>query len=407
MKYIVLVGDGMADYPLDELQGKTPLEAAKTVNLDYIAQNGQVGWAKTIPDRMAPASDVANLSILGYDPGKFYSGRGPLEAANMGIELKDNQVAFRCNLVTCGEDKLLDYSSGHISNKEAHTLINDLDKKFRTDKLRFYPGVSYRHLMVTEDLEPSLLKVKCKPPHDIPGLSDISKNLPRGKNAQVLINLMHQAASFLEKHPINKVRVDLKENPANAIWLWGQGKRPTMPKFKEQYGVSGSVISAVDLIKGIGRIIGLEPINVPGATGYYDTDYLAKARYGIESLANKDFVFIHVEAPDEAGHNGDLRAKITAIERFDSQIVGQILGNFKDRTDIRILALSDHYTPIPVRTHTSEPIFFALYGQGIEKDQISAFNESAAGASKLNFPQAWKLMNYLIRHELPAGTKLP
>ncbi len=396
MKYIVLVGDGMADYPLEELHGRTPLEVAKTPHMDYIAQDGEVGWVKTIPDKMAPASDVANLSILGYEPAKFYSGRGPLEAANMGIELREHEVAFRCNLVTCGEDKMLDYSASHISNKEAHILIQDLDKHLGTDTLKFYPGVSYRHLMVSKDLVPSLLKVKCRPPHDITGLNNISKNLPHGRNAKFLIDLMQRAQEYLEKHEINKVRMDLRENPANAIWLWGQGKRPNMPNFKEKYGVSGSVISAVDLIKGIGKIIGLEPINVPGATGYYDTDYLAKGKYGIKSLEYKDFVFIHVEAPDEAGHNGDLRAKITAIERFDSQVVGQVLGHFQNRTDFRILVLPDHYTPIPLRTHTSEPVFFALCGQGVTKDQIVTFNESAARESKLNFPQGWRLMDYFM-----------
>ena len=406
MKYIVLVGDGMADYPLEELQGKTPLEVAKTPNMDYIAEHGQVGWAKTIPDRMAPASDVANLSILGYDPAKFYSGRGPLEAANMGIDLKQDEVAFRCNLVTLGENKMLDYSAGHISNKEARILIQDLDKHLGSSTLKFYPGVSYRHLMVTKDLEPSLLKIKCRPPHDITEQS-VSPGLPRGKNAQVLIDLMKRAAKFLEHHEINKVRVDLKENPGNAIWLWGQGARAVMPEFKEKYALTGSVISAVDLIKGIGRIIGLAPINVPGATGYYDTDYLAKAQYGIESLRDKDYIFIHVEAPDEAGHNGDLRAKITAIERFDHQVVGEILRYFQNRSDFRILVLPDHYTPIAVRTHTAEPILFAIFGQGVPKDEIPAFNESAARQSKLNFPQGWQLMDYFVKDVLPQSTKLP
>lgn len=396
----------MADYPLEQLQGKTPLEAAKTPNMDYIARNGQVGWAKTIPERMAPASDVANLSILGYDPTKFYTGRGPLEAANMGIDLAKDEVAFRCNLVTAGDDKMLDYSSGHINNKEAHILIKDLDKHLEEVGVRFYPGVSYRHLMVVKDLRPSLLKLKCVPPHNIVGQS-LSRNLPRGRNAKFLIDLMQRAQSFLEEHEINKVRIDLKEHPANSIWLWGQGKRPAMPSFKKLYGVNGSVISAVDLIKGIGRIIGLEPIDVPGATGYYDTDYLAKGKYGIDSLENKDFIFIHVEAPDEAGHNGDLRAKITAIERFDSQIVGQILKHFKENKEpFRIMVLPDHYTPIPMRTHTSEPIFFALCGEAVAKDKICEFNESAAAESKLSFPQGWQLMNYFIKHDLPQGASL-
>jgi 2,3-bisphosphoglycerate-independent phosphoglycerate mutase len=406
MKYIVLVGDGMADYPLPQLQDKTPLEAAKTPNMDYIARTGQVGWAKTIPDRMAPASDVANLSILGYEPAKFYSGRAPLEAANMKVTIKPDEIAFRCNLVTYGNNKMLDYSAGHIPEGEARILIEDLNKHMGTDTLQFFPGVSYRHLMVTKDLNPSLLKVKCIPPHDITG-QNIHKHLPSGKNAKFLIGLMNKAAKFLESHEINKVRVDLGENPANLIWLWGQGKRPTMPSFAEKYGLTGSVISAVDLIKGIGVIIGLEPINVPGATGYYDTNYLGKAKYGIESLEKKDFLFVHVEAPDEAGHNGDLRAKITAIERFDSQVVGTILKHLKGREDFRILVLSDHYTPIPIRTHTSEPVFFAICGSGVAKDEICTFSEAAAKKSNLNFSQGWRLMDYLIKNELPPDARLP
>lgn len=402
MKYIVLVGDGMADYPLDELQGKTPLEAAKTVNMDFLARNGQVGWVKTIPDKMPAASDVANLSILGYDPEKYYTGRGPLEAANMGIELADTDTAFRCNLVTWGEDRMVDYSAGHISNREAHILINDLNKYLGTDKITFYPGVSYRHLMIIKNSVSSLLKIRCAPPHDITGRA-IAKNLPQGKDAGLIIDLMRKANVFLEHHEINKVRIDLGENPANAIWLWGQGNRPDMPKFKEKYGVSGSVISAVDLIKGIGRLLELEPINVPGATGYYDTDYLAKAKYGIDSLKEKDFVFIHVEAPDEAGHNGDLRAKIAAIEKFDSQVVGQILHHFQDSANMRVMVLSDHYTPVSVRTHTAEPVFAALYGHNIKKDNVSAFNESAAREGSLHFPYGWQLMGYFIKNDLPSG----
>ncbi len=400
MKYIVLVADGMADYPLEELQGKTPLEAAKTPNMDYIAAHGQVGWVKTIPDKMSPASDVANLSILGYDPQKYYSGRGPLEAANMGIDVKEDEVAFRCNLVTTGQDKMLDYSAGHITNKEAHVLIKGLDKHLGSDSLRFYPGVSYRHLMVTKETTPSLLKIKCRPPHDITGKA-LLPNLPRGKNAQSLIEIMRRAGEFLERHEINKVRVDLTESPANSIWLWGQGKKPVMPAFKEKYGVSGSVISAVDLIKGIGRIIGLEPINVPGATGYYDTDYFAKAKYGIESLEKKDFIFIHVEAPDEAGHNGDLRAKITAIERFDNYVVGQLLSYFRGQENVRIMVLPDHYTPISLRTHTSEPVLFAMCGKGVVKNEINSFSEAAAKESKISFAHGWQLMDFFMQHDIP------
>lgn len=406
MKYIVIVGDGMADYPLEELQGKTPLEIAKTPHMDYIAQHGQVGWVKTVPDKMPPASDVANLSILGYDPLKYFSGRGPLEAANMGIELNEDEVAFRANLVTIGDEKMLDYSSGHISNKEAHILINDLDKQMKCDSVRFYPGVSYRHLMVVKDTKPSLLNIKCTPPHDIIEKS-ILKYQPQGKNAEFLIDIMQRSSEILKANDINKVRVDLGESPGNAVWLWGQGKKTNIPLFKYKYGLEGSVISAVDLIKGMGKVAGLTPINVPGATGYYDTNYQGKAEYAIESLKNNDFIFIHVEAPDEAGHNGDLRAKITAIEKFDAHVVGTIMNYFKNKFDFRVVVLPDHYTPVSVRTHTPEPVFFCLYGQGVTKDEICAFNEAAASESKLSFSKGWQLMDYFIKDELPKGARLP
>lgn len=256
MKYIILVGDGMADYPIEQLAGKTPLEVAKTANMDFIARHGRLGRIKTVPDNTTPGSDVAIISILGYDPLKYYTGRGPLEAANLGINLKADDVAFRCNLITAGEDTLIDYSAGHISSKEAEVLINHLDKKLGTERIKFYPGVSYRHVMVMTDaafLDPKELTTK--PPHDIMGDS-ISKNLPKGKNAEILIKLMRDSRSILEGQEINTVRIDLKENPANMIWLWGQGNKPDMPKFLDKYGINGSVISAVDLIKGLGRIWG-------------------------------------------------------------------------------------------------------------------------------------------------------
>ena len=266
MKYIVLVGDGMADYPIKELGERTPLEAARTPNMDFIAQHGRLGRVKTIPDRMSPASDVANLSILGYDPQKFYTGRRPLEAANLGVDLEEDDVAYRCNFVTVAGDTLIDYSAGHISSKEAQILIKFIDQNLGTNRIKFYPGISYRHLMlVKRGSEQKLEDLKCKPPHDITGQS-ISKNLPRGDNADVLIRLMEDSRRILEKHEINLVRVDLKENPANMIWLWGQGKKPAMPKFQDQYGLQGSIISAVDLLKGLGKILGLEVVNVPGAT---------------------------------------------------------------------------------------------------------------------------------------------
>jgi 2,3-bisphosphoglycerate-independent phosphoglycerate mutase len=397
MKYIVLVGDGMADYPIEGLGKKTPLEAAKTANMDFIARHGRLGRIKTIPDNLTPGSDVAIISILGYDPNKYYSGRGPLEAANLGISLGQSDIAFRCNLITAGEDNLIDYSAGHISSKEAEILIRHIDEKLGTDKIKFYPGVSYRHVMVINEAEfPGLEKVSCKPPHDIIGQS-ISKNLPKGKDAEVIIKLMSDSKVALEGHEINMVRIDLKENPANMIWLWGQGKSPALPKFADKYGLKGSVISAVDLIKGLGRILGLEVINVPGATGYYDTDYKGKAEAALKALKNNDFVFVHVEAPDEAGHNGDLREKITAIERFDQMVVGTILNAYKRKKNFRILVLPDHATPVSVRTHTRDPVFFGIFGNDIFGAGFSGYNEKEAQKSELYLENGYELMDYFIK----------
>ncbi len=396
-KHILLVGDGMADYPVEELGMRTPLEAARTPNLDFLAQNGLLGQARTIPDKMTPASDVANLSILGYDPKKYYSGRAPLEAANLGIELEEDDVAFRCNLITAEGDTLLDYSAGHIKTAEAEKLIKFIDQKLGNNKLRFFAGVSYRHLLlVKRGAELKLQNLKCIAPHDISGQS-IKRNLPSGEAAEMLIKLMRDSSEILAGHEINQVRVDLKENPANMIWLWGQGVKPQMPSFKDKFGLTGSVISAVDLIKGLGRILGLEVINVPGATGYYDTDYEAKAQAAIKTLKKHDFVFVHVEAPDEAGHNGDLREKITAIERFDQLVVGSFLEYCKGRDDFRIMVLPDHATPLSLKTHTPDAIPFVIYGKDIPAGGFSNYSEKEAQKSKTFFEHGYRLMDYLIQ----------
>jgi 2,3-bisphosphoglycerate-independent phosphoglycerate mutase len=397
MKYIVLVGDGMADYPIKELEERTPLEVARTPNMDFVARNGRLGRVKTIPENMVPASDVANMSIMGYDPQKYYSGRGPLEAENLGIELNEGDVAFRCNLITVSEDTLLDYSAGHISSKEALKLIEFIDAKLGNDKFKFYPGVSYRHIMLAKEGTNELLEeVTCLAPHDIIGKS-ISKNLPRGKNADILVKLMLDSRKILETHEINSVRIDLKENPANMIWLWGQGKKPSMPKFIDKYGLTGSVISAVDLIKGLGRILGLEVINVPGATGYYDTDYEGKAKAALKSLEKNDFVFLHVEAPDEAGHNADLREKITAIERFDQLVVGTILNALKNKKNFRIMILPDHATPVSLRTHTTDVVCFGIFGKGIVGRAFLNYSEKESEKSDLFFEKGYELMDYFIK----------
>lgn len=396
MKYIVLVADGMADYPVAELNDRTPLEVAHVPNLDFIARNGRLGRVKTIPEGMTPASDVANMSIMGYDPAKFYTGRGPLEAVNLGIELGDNDTAFRCNLVTVSDTKMLDYSAGHISSKEARKIIEAVNKKLGGAKFSFHPGTSYRHIMVAKEAGAKYDCLQTTPPHDITG-KEFAKSLPKGKNAEEIVALMQASRKVLEESEINNVRIDLKENPANMIWLWGQGRKPALPKFTEKYELTGSVISAVDLIKGLGSLAGLEVINVPGATGYYDTDYEGKAKAALRSLEKNDFVFVHVEAPDEAGHNGDLREKITAIERFDKLVVGTMMEALKKKKNFRILVLPDHATPVSLRTHTADVILFGLFGEDIPGRGFLKYSEKEAEKSDLYLERGYELMDLLIR----------
>lgn len=394
MKYIVLVGDGMADYPLEELNGKTPLQVAHTPNMDFIASNGKNGVVRTVPRGMVPGSDVANLSILGYGPRKYYPGRGPLEAASMGVSLDRDEVAFRCNLVTVKDGVLVDYSAGHISSEEARILIERLDKKLDGDA-RFYPGVSYRHLLVLKGGE----GMTCALPHDIVGCS-IEENLPKGRNAEILRKLMQESVPLLENHDVNMERRRRGKNPANMIWPWGPGKSPNMPSFEEKFGIKGSVIAAVDLIKGIGKCIGLKVIEVPGATGYLDTNYEGKADYALKSLADRDFCFVHVEAPDEAGHSGDVGAKIKAIENFDEKVVGRVLKGLERHREYRIMVLPDHPTPISVRTHTSDEVPFAIYSPNETADDVKAFDERSARKGVLGAIEGKGLMKLFIKGEI-------
>ncbi|MDO8886099.1 cofactor-independent phosphoglycerate mutase [Candidatus Oleimmundimicrobium sp.] len=392
MKYVFLVPDGAADYPLEKLDGKTPLQVAKKPNMDFIAKNGITGMVKTVPDGMKPGSDVANLSLLGYDPKKYYTGRGPLEAANMEIYLEQDEVAFRCNLITASDDILVDYGAGHISSEEARILIQALNEGLGNKGLSFYPGISYRHLMVTKG---DYSRTLCIPPHDITGQS-INKNLPKGENSSLLRKLMVSSREILENHEVNIRRKKMGKNPANMIWLWGQGIAPSMPAFSEKYGLAGGVVSAVDLIKGIGRCIRLKVIDVPGATGYFDTDYLAKANYALYALKKLDFIFVHVEAPDEAGHSGDIEAKIEAIEQFDSKVVGTILEGLKD-FDYKIIVAPDHPTPISIKTHVADPVPFAIYQAGIKPDGVEVFDESVAKLSLLRVDEGYRLMDLFLK----------
>ncbi|PLX86409.1 MAG: cofactor-independent phosphoglycerate mutase [Desulfuromonas sp.] len=379
MKYIVLLGDGMADEPLSELQGKTPLEFAKTPNMDRLAQGGTIGLAATVPEGYPPGSDVANLSVFGYDPARYYSGRSPLEAASMGVELGPDDVSFRLNLVWLeahyGKLYMGDFSAGHISTDDARQLVETLQQELGDDEFSFYPGVSYRHLLVWRNGRDQLT---CVPPHDISAQS-IEGHLPTGDGADRLLDLTNSAQMILNMHPVNHQRTERGEVPANSIWLWGQGRRPQIQTYQDLYGLSGAVISAVDLIKGIGICAGLDIVEVPGATGYLDTNYRGKAEYALESLKERDFVYVHVEAPDEAAHGGLLKEKIEAIEAFDREVVGTVFESLESLGDCRILVLPDHPTPVARKTHTSDPVPYILFDSRDDKgENDGSYSERAA-----------------------------
>ena len=401
MKYLILVPDGLSDEPLKELGGKTPMEAALTPNMDFLAQNGLSALTQTIPDDMPPGSDIGNLALMGYDPRKNFSGRASLEAANLGIELKSGEIVFRCNLVTVSPGKqqgtMVDYSAGHISSEDAKILIEHLEKTLGHPDVRFYPGKSYRHLMVIKNINVSdMLGVKVTPPHDIMDQA-ISAYLPSGEQSDVLIKIMERAGQILSSHPINKKREASGENPANMIWLWGQGARPNLPLFKDRYGLSGSVISAVDLVNGIGRLAGLDVISVPGANGYYDTNYKGKAQYALDSLKKHDFVYVHVEATDEAGHNGDWEAKVECCEHFDREVVGTVIKSFQKPQGVRILVCPDHPTPVLKRTHDRTPVPFAMWGEGIAANGIKNYSEKAASTAGLKFKSGEDMVQFFLR----------
>jgi 2,3-bisphosphoglycerate-independent phosphoglycerate mutase len=392
MKFIILVGDGMADYPLPELGGLTPLQAADTPNMDFIAKHGRNGIAKTVPDSLPPGSDVANLSIMGYDPLRYYSGRGPLEAGSMGVTLEKEDIAFRCNLITEKNGLLADYSAGHISSEEAGILIEYVNKELGNN-CKFHAGVSYRHLLVMKQGK----EVICTPPHDVVGQS-IDEVLPHGEDSRALIDLIRRSKPILESHEINRKRKKDGKNMANMIWPWGQGKAPDLPVFRDLYGISGSIISAVDLLKGIGKYAGLNIIDVPGATGYLDTNFSGKAEYALLSLKEHDFVLVHVEAPDEAGHMGNIEAKIKAIEDFDDKVVGGMLNALFGFGDYRILVLPDHLTPISVRTHTREPVPFAIYSSTEKADYVDRFDEYRAREGIFGLVEGHMLIRLMMKY---------
>ncbi|MCK9232438.1 MAG: cofactor-independent phosphoglycerate mutase [Syntrophales bacterium] len=398
MKYAVLLGDGMADEPLHELNGRTPLEAAHTPYMDRIAAQGTLGLLDTIPDGFTPGSDVANLSVLGYDPRECYTGRGAIEAANMGVSLGPSDVAFRCNLVTLSDDAspvMEDFTAGHISTKEAGWIIRDLGEALSDGQGDFFAGVSYRHLYVRRNGNEAM---RTTPPHDIVG-QPIDRYVPAGKGAGAILEIADRARGILRDHPVNRERRRQSRRPANAIWPWGQGRAPKIEKMTAKYRISGGMISAVDLLNGMGIYAGLEVFRVPGATGYIDTDYEAKARTALEILDGLDFVFLHVEAPDEMGHEGNLTGKIRAIEDFDARIVGPVMNGLERGGPFRLLVLSDHPTPIRLRTHAADPTPFAVLSSLDEENQRRgvAYGETAARANGLMVSPGYILMDAFIR----------
>lgn len=386
----------MADYPIEKLGGKTILQAAQTPAMDYIAAHGKIGLAKTIPDGLHPGSDVANMSILGYDPAVYYSGRAPLEAASMGVALASDDVAFRCNLVTIEHGRIKDYSAGHISSEEAKILIETLDVELGNEELSFYPGISYRHLLVAKNNLGA--ETECTPPHDITG-KKIEEYLPGGKEGDFFSDLIKKSMIVLELHPVNLKRIEEGNNPANSIWVWGQGYAPKFTPFHELYGKTGAVISAVDLLKGIGVYAGMDVIEVQGATGYLDTNYEGKASAAIEVLKTRDLVFVHVEAPDEAGHEGSIDKKLKAVEDFDSRIVSPILKHAKASDEpFTILVLPDHPTPISIKTHARDPVPFAVYRTDkADSDSAEAFDEDSAKKGSLGLVKASDLIGILVK----------
>ncbi len=381
MKYVVLLCDGMADLPRDDLSGKTPMGTANKPNMDKLAKVSEVGLVKTVIDTLKPGSDVANLSVLGYDPSVYYSGRSPLEAGSIGIDMKPTDVSFRCNLVTLSdeekyEDKtMVDYCSGDISTAEAAELIAFIQEKMGNEEFSFYSGVSYRHCLIWD--HGTLDVGTLTPPHDITGRK-ITEYLGANENGAKLIDMMKRSYDLLKHHPVNLKRMEKGLRPANSLWFWGEGVRKDLMPFEKKYGLKGAMISAVDLLKGIGKFTGMEVINVPGATGYIDTNFSGKADAAINALkGGNDFVYIHVEAPDECGHRFEIENKVKSIELIDELILGPILKAFEGE-DIKILICPDHPTPLALKTHTNAPVPYLIYDSRKKNNGVDRFDEESA-----------------------------
>ena len=404
MKYAIVIPDGCADEPQEALGGKTPLQAAHTPNMDRVARAGVVGLSNNVPASLTPASDVATLSLFGYDPLLVYTGRAPLEAAAMGVALGPDDWAVRCNLVTVENEEMRDFTAGHITSEEARELIAAAQQGLGGVAhvgLEFHPGVSYRNLLVVRSSGVAPLfgdETRTQPPHDIPD-RPVADHLPRGPGAETLQALMRRSREVLRDHPVNRARVAQGKRPATQIWLWGQGRAPHLRPFAEVYGERGAIVSAVDLVRGVGVLLGWARIDVPGATGYLDTDYAAKGRYGVAALKDYDLVCVHVEAPDEASHEGKAAAKVKALEEIDRHIVGPLLEALPGHGDWRILVEPDHRTTLRTRAHAHGAVPFAVAGTGVAAQGQASYDEPTAAASPLSFARGHELMRWFLGQE--------
>ena len=398
MKYVIIIPDGCADEPQDSLQGRTPLQAARTPAMDSVAQRGIVGGASHVPPHLPAGSAVANLSLLGYDPDRYFTGRAPLEAAAQGIELGPDDWAIRCNLVTVEDQVMRDFTADHISSDEAQELLTSLQQHVGRDYLEFIPGVSYRNLLIFRTANrqaPFSSETRCTPPHDLTD-KPIVDDYPRGPGCELLCDLMNQSVSVFENHPVNQARAGAHRLPATNIWLWGSGQAPQLTPFAQQHGKTGAMITAVDLLRGLAKLVGWDVIEVPGATGYTDTDYAAKGRYAIDHLARTDVLCVHIEATDEASHEGDVQAKIAALEAIDQHIVGPVCSAAASHGAHRVLISPDHPTPVRTKTHSHGSVPFAMAGDGIEPDSSASYDEPSAAASAQQFPHGFEVMSFFL-----------
>lgn len=400
MKYVTFLCDGMADYPCEKLDGKTPLSQANKPNMDTLCAKGTLGLVKTVDDALPPGSDVANLSVMGYDPMRYYTGRSPLEALSIGVSLSDADVTFRANIVTLSDDPvyenktMLDYSSGEITTQEAHELIDYVKEHIKVPDISFYGGTSYRHLMVWNG---GSTNIKLTPPHDI---SDrvVTEYMPKGEGDNIILDIMKQSYELLKEHPVNKARISRGLNPANSLWIWGEGTKPQLSLFTEKYGISGTMISAVDLLKGIGTGAGMDVLEVDGATGTIETNFDGKASAAIDAFKNgTDFVYIHMEAPDECGHHGDLEGKIESLELIDKKVIGPVVSYLRSTgEDFRVLITPDHPTPIKLKTHVHDAVPFVIYDSRVDSGAGLLYNEKNAKSTGLYVEPGYKLMEMLL-----------